>query len=419
MSWEKSKELRAERAALVKQAQEILSKKDRTKEDNEKFDALMAAADEKMVDIERFERAIKAQQDLNARIDSRAGREDITISASKDKEESNKREMDIFLKWCAFGMSELTGEEKQFMAGRRAEIPGIRAAQSVGTTTAGGFTVPQGFYAILEDALKAFGGMREVSTILATDTGASIPMPTDNDTSQVGELLGENVAAAEQDVVFGSLTMDAFMYSSKIVRVSLQLMQDSAFDMATFLAGKLAERIGRITNTHFTIGTGTGQPRGVVVAATLGKTGIAGQTLSVIYGDLVDLEHSVDPAYRRRPSVRWMMHDSSLKVIKKLVDGQSRPLWLPGLAVQAPDTILGYPYAINQDVAVMAANAKSILFGDFSKYYIRVVRDLAMMQLRERYAEFLQVGFLGFQRFDGDLLDAGTNPIKYYANSAT
>lgn len=416
---EKIKALRAERFELVTKAQDNLKKENRTKEDDAKFDELMAAADEKLLLIERMERSLSAEQEMNARVDSLAGREDITISNAKSKLEGDKREMEIFFKWCAVGMAELDPDERKFMAARRQELPGIRADQGVGTGAAGGFTVPQGFYALVESALKQYGGMREAASDLTTDSGASIPMPTDNDTAQIGELLAENTAAAAQDVTFGSVTLDSFMYSSKIIKVSIQLLQDSAFDMATYLAGKLADRIGRITNAHFTTGTGTGQPRGVSVAAVSGKVGTTGQTLSVIYADLVDLEHSVDPAYRRSPKCRFMMHDSSLKVIKKLVDAQSRPLWLPGLAVQAPDTILGYPYTINQDVAVMAANARSILFGDFSKYFVRSVRGLTMMQLRERYAEFLQVGFLGFQRFDGDLIDAGTNPIKYYANSAT
>ena len=106
-------------------------------------------------------------------------------------------------------------------------------------------------------------------------------------------------------------------------------------------------------------------------------------------------------------------------VVKKLKDTTGRPLWIPGLSEKSPDTILGYPYAVNQDVAVMAANAKSILFGEFKKYKIRRIKGVELLRLNERFAEKLQVGFFGYCRFDGRLLDAGLNPIKYYANSAT
>jgi HK97 family phage major capsid protein len=114
-----------------------------------------------------------------------------------------------------------------------------------------------------------------------------------------------------------------------------------------------------------------------------------------------------------------MFKDLTLAALKKLKDSQNRPLWLPGIATREPDTILGKRFVVNQDIATMAANAKSVLFGDFSKYIIRDVTQVVMLRLIERYAEFGQVAFLIFTRHDGNLLDAGTDPIKHYANSAT
>ena len=117
------------------------------------------------------------------------------------------------------------------------------------------------------------------------------------------------------------------------------------------------------------------------------------------------------------------MADSSLKVIKKLKDTAGRPIWQPGLSASLQagqdtfNTINGYPYQINQDMAVMAANAKSILFGNFSRYVISDVREFTLLRLQERYAEFGQVGFLAFTRSDGRYIN--TAAIKHYANSAT
>jgi HK97 family phage major capsid protein len=292
-----------------------------------------------------------------------------------------------------------------------------RVAQGVGSGGIGGFTVPDEMMRELEKAMLTFGGMRQVSTILRTNTGADLPIPMVNDTGNMGAIVAENQTHTEQGVTFTQLVLQSFKYSSKYVLVSVELMQDSVISMAEFLGSALGERIGRITNLHFTTGTGVSQPNGIVTAATLGKAGIVGQTTSVTYADLVDLEHSVDPAYRT--GARWMFADSTLKALKKLLDQQNRPLWAPGIAVREPDTILGYPYSINQDVAVMAANAKSILFGQLSKYLIRDVRDVTLIRMDERFAEFGQVAFLAFSRHDGDLLDAGTHPVKYYANSAT
>ena len=290
-------------------------------------------------------------------------------------------------------------------------------AIGVGSGSIGLFTVPNEMMRPLETALLTYGGMRQVSTVIRTGTGANLPIPTVNDTANMGEIINENSAVNQQDVAFGQLVLGAFKYSSKMVLVSVELMQDNSINLANFLGEALGTRIGRITNNHFTTGAGTTLPKGIVTAATLGKTGTTGETTSLIFDDLVDLEHSVDPAYRQNG--RFMFHDKTLAALKKIKDSQQRPLFLPGLSVNAPDTILGYPYTVNQDMPQMAANAKSVLFGDLSKYIIRDVLGITLLRLDERYAEFHQVAFLAFARFDGNLLDAGTHPVKYFANSAT
>jgi HK97 family phage major capsid protein len=161
-----------------------------------------------------------------------------------------------------------------------------------------------------------------------------------------------------------------------------------------------------------------------VTAATVGKTSATSQQTTILVDDLIDLEHSVDPAYRQ--TAKFMMHDSTLKVIKKLKDTSGRPIFLPGgnanlgggLVTGTPDTILGYPIQINQSMAVLGTTVKSILFGALDKYLIRDVRGIELLRLDERFAEFGQVAFLAFARYDGNLLNAGTNPVKYFINAA-
>jgi HK97 family phage major capsid protein len=207
------------------------------------------------------------------------------------------------------------------------------------------------------------------------------------------------------------------MYTSKLVLVSYQLLNDSAIDVDGTLRSLLAERIGRIWNTHFTTGTGTSQPTGIVTGATTGVTGTTGQTLTVIYDNLVDLIHSIDPSYRNA-NCKFMVADATLAAVRKLKDTQGHPLWQPSVQAGTPDTLLSYPVVINQDMPVMAANAKSILFGDIrSAYVARIVNDVQIVRLNERYADFLQVGFFGFARADGTVQNA--NAIRVYANSAT
>jgi HK97 family phage major capsid protein len=282
------------------------------------------------------------------------------------------------------------------------------------TTSAGGYSIQDAAMRQVEIALLAYGGMRKVSTIIRTDTGGPLPIPTVNDTTNVGALIAEATTVGTQDFTFSQLVLDAWTYTSKSVLVSVQLMQDNSVNLGEIVGGILAERLGRITNTHFTTGTGTGQPNGVVTAATF-TMATTGNSTSITLNNLLALYHSVDPSYR--DNSKFMMNDNTLMKIKQMVDSQNRPLWLPGLVDRAPDTILGSPYVINQDMSSMTITGKSILFGDFSKYWIRDVRDFTLLRLDERFAEFLQVAFLAFLRTDGDLLNAGTNPIKGYQNA--
>jgi HK97 family phage major capsid protein len=293
----------------------------------------------------------------------------------------------------------------------------IRNAMSTTTGSEGGFTVPAEVAAMVIDKLKAFGGMREVAEIITTDSGNALNFPGSDGTSEEGEIVGENAAATGGDITFDSVAVNPYKYSSKKIALPVELIQDSAIDVVAFVVNRLATRIARITNKHFTVGTGTSQPHGLVTRASIGKTGATGQTLTVTYDDLVDLKHSVNRAYRG--NAKFMMNDLSVAVVSKLKDADGRPIWQPALTAGAPDVLLGHAVAINDDVAVMAAGAKSIAFGDFSKYIIRDVKDSTTMRRFDDSAFALngQVGFCGWTRTGGNLVDTGA--VKLYVNSAT
>lgn len=318
----------------------------------------------------------------------------------------------LFSRWLRNGDKALSAEDWR----------AVRNTMSTSTDSQGGYTVQKDVATSVINKLKAFGGMRAVSTILSTDKGNDIQFPISDGTAEVGELIGQNTTATGADPSFDAVVHSIYKYSSKIVAVPYELLQDSQVDVEAFIRDRLAERLGRITNTHFTTGSGTGQPRGVVTASSLGKTGATGQTTSIIFDDLVDLAHSIDPAYRALGRCRFMMNDASLAKVRKLKDDQKRPIFLPGyegLGGAMGDTILGFPVTVNQDVADMAANAKSVLFGDFSYYYIRDVMDMRLFRFEDSaYAKLGQVGFLAWMRTGGNLVGNGVE-VKYYANSAT
>jgi HK97 family phage major capsid protein len=403
-------ELRRQRANIANQMKDLMDRAEQEKrslsaDENVQFDRMDKEAEELRGQIERLEKF----EDLQSSVSGHENR----FKANDLENKSKPEYRDVFKKWIVGGMENLGQEERNILFSNRSE----ERALSVGTATAGGYTVPQGFYDTLIQAQKFFGGIRNVAYEFGTDSGNALPIPTNNDTNNMGSILAENAVASNLDVAFGQTTLNAYKYTSGIVLVSIELMQDSAFDLETFLASKLGERIGRIQNNHFTVGSGTGQPQGVMTAAVSGKVGATGQTTSVTYDDIVDLVHSVDVVYR--PKSTFMMNDSSIKVVKKLKDSTGAPLWVPGVAFKEPDTLLGYKYEVNNDVAAMTANAKSIGFGDMSNYWIRDVKAVQVVRFNEKYMDAGQVGFVAFSRADGKLINAGTNPVAYYQNSAT
>ena len=313
----------------------------------------------------------------------------------------------LYDKWMRNGPQALTPDD----------WAAVRNTMSTGTDAQGGYTVPTEVSGTIIEALKAFGGMRSVATVISTATGVPMTMPTSDGTAEEGEILGENTAAAAADPSFGVVNLGVHKYSSKTVAVPIELLQDSNADIEAFVNNRLITRLGRITNKHFTVGTGSSQPSGVLTGATLGVTGAKAQVDSVTYDDLVELEHSLDPAYREGGRCAFMFADTTLKAIKKLKDGQGRPLWLPGIDVKEPASILGYRYVINQSVPAMAATAKSVLFGDFSKYIIRDAMGITMYRFADSaFAQKGQVGFLAFMRSGGVLTDA--QAVKFFQHGA-
>lgn len=400
--------LREQLAARAQEVRALVEKNNETwkPEHQAAYDAGMSEVEDLKAQIKRVEAAL--QFDAETR-DNEAIAE--AAARKQGSAKSGDRAAELYTNYLRNGDKALSAEDWR----------DIRATMSTTTGSEGGYTVQSEVANRIVDALKAYGGMRAAATVIRTAMGNDLSFPTSDGTSEVGELIAQNVTATAADPSFGTAAVVTYKFSSKIAAVPFELLQDSQVDIAAFVEGRLVTRIGRITNTYFTTGTGSSQPFGVVARATSGKVGTTGQTLTVIVDDLIDLVHSVDPAYRASPSVRFMMADSSLKVVRKLKDSGGRPIFLPGydgLGGAMGDSLLGYPITINQDVAVMAANAKSILFGDFSQYVLRDVMAPTLFRFEDSaYAKLGQVGFLMWHRSGGNLLD--TAAVKYYANSAT
>lgn len=383
--------------------------RDWTAEERTNWDAAEVELTQVSEDIERLDRA--------ARLDTVDHRQIVDARTLADEPvEGEEREQAYEVAFGQFmrrGMDRLTGEQRDLLMRHVTDAPEIRA-QGVGTNSAGGYLVPPGYRAVMTEAAKEYGGLINHANVITTSTGNPLQWPSNDDTSNVGAILAENNPVTELAVTWGTKSIGAFMYTSRLVLVSLQLLQDSAFDLDVWLPRKLGERIGRATAAHFISGTGSGQPEGVATNATASVTGAAG--FGITYDNLIDLEHSIDPAYRA--NARFLLNDTTLSVIRKIKDSQGRPLWLPVPVPGMPATINGVPYTIDQGMASPGANAKPILFGDFrAGYIIRQVLDIQMVRLAERYAENLQVGFFAFARLDAK--PDNTAAVRAFANGAT
>lgn len=409
----KLKELREKQPKLIAEARSALdsitpdTSEARAAELEAQHDKAMAEYDEldkRCVQLERIEAEEKRMS------------ETITIAPTNEDREIRPVSDDVITHEQAFnrflrsGLGEMSAAEQKVLREHR--------AQAAGTDSAGGYTVPQGFIARLVESMALTGPMLDptVTDVLRTNDGIDLPMPTVDETAQEGELIAENAQVAEQDASFGQKTLEAYLYSSKVVRVSEVLLQDSGIDIEGYLAKALGDRLGRIGNRHLTVGTGSSQPNGIVTASGAGVTAAA--TAAITFDELIDLQHSIDPLYRRAGNTVFMFNDDTLKTMRKIKDGDGNYLWQgPDARTGAPATLLGDTYEVNNHMADIGAGNVPVIYGDFSKYIVRLVNQFPLKRLVERYADYGQVGFLAFARWDGELTDASA--VKKLTNAAS
>ena len=282
------------------------------------------------------------------------------------------------------------------------------------TAGAGNELVPSTLWSQVNQSLKAFAPIRNLAQVINTSGGETLRVPTVDDTSNSGAIVAENAAHAEQDAAFTEIAVGAYTYSSKLVRVSNELLQDSAIDLAAFLGAILGERIGRIQSAHFMTGTNSGQPQGVVSGA---GTVAAASATAISTADLINLVAAIDPSYLADGTgqVGWMMHPIVWGAIRKLADSNGQPLVQP-IVDRGPATLLGYPVTISTEMDSTFANTKkSVLFGNFRHYLIRDAGSLSVARSNERYFEYNQSAFIALYRTDAKVLQAGAFKVLLHS----
>ena len=274
-------------------------------------------------------------------------------------------------------------------------------AQSAGTASAGGYTVPQGFHAELEKRLLFFNTLRSVAKVIQTESGNALKWPGSDDTGNTAGLTAENATRTVTDLVYGETTLNAYTYDST-VKVSNELLQDTGINLEAEIASQLGDRIGRAEAAAFTTGTGSGQPQGVVTGSSAGVTSASATAIAL--SDIFGLMGSLDWSYQ--VNAKFMMHQAIWFSVLKLVDSQGRPLFADLVNGNQPK-LYGFPVIINNNMASsIATTNKTILFGDFEKYIIRDSSQLLIRRLDERYADENATGFMALGRRDGRVLQS-------------
>lgn len=287
-------------------------------------------------------------------------------------------------------------------------------AQSVGTASAGGYLVPETMRQKLVERVKAFGGVAGNAEEITTAGGGDMPFPTLDDTANSGVIAAEGTAPGSggADLVFGEKVLHAFKYiapgaSQLPLRVSVELLQDSAFDVEGLVRRKLGERIGRKQAVDWVTGAGTTLPFGVTTSGGPSKTFAE----DITYAELVDAKHAVDPDYRNGGSCKWYFNDTTLATVEKLVDGNGRPLLSQSTdsISGAPVTmLLGHPIVVDQAFATSTADSGNTfgVFGDLRQgYVIRRVKDLTLIVDPYTRANEGQVQYTLWARADGLVQD--------------
>lgn len=300
-------------------------------------------------------------------------------------------------------------------------------AQSEGVGSEGGFLVPTEFRQKIVDRMVAFGGLASEVEVINTSTGGPLEFPTLDDTASEGEIIAEGAQfTGGEDLVFGTASLGAYKYTSSgsgsaPLRVSVELLQDSAFDVAALVARKMGERIARAEAAHWTQGTGSGEPQGIAGSSITEDADVDVHD-TIDYDDIIDLETLLDPAYES--GAKWIMSKATWSAIRQVVDQAGRPLvmdnQISGIGARPAQSLLGYPVVLDQDMPDFpgAGNEKFIALGDWREaYVIRRVANLTVVVNPYTRANFGQVEYTAWERADG--LVQNRNAYVLMANTAS
>lgn len=409
------KRLRDRRANVWEQAKEIA---ERAAEENRQFTAEEQGQWDAMNgELDALDTRIKSALDTEER--AKSANEAFERIHGRPQERGSQPEEQQASQLRAW----MRGEGPRFFDVRPDGPLDIRKVQqralSVGTDTAGGDTVPTTFYnRLVEHLIQNASIMQTGVTVIQTAGGEVIQVPKTTAHSSAS-IVTEGNAIGESDPAVGQVSLGAYKYGT-LIQVSRELLDDAGVDLEGYLAREAGRALGNAFGAHAITGDGSSKPRGVVTDATQGVTNTAGTgAFAPTYDNVVDLFHSVIAPYRQSRSCYWVLNDTTVGTLRKIVtSGSGEPIWQPSMQLGAPDMLLGKPMITDPNVAAVAASAKSVLFGDFSTYFVRLAGGIRFERSDEYAFNTDLVTFRALLRADGALVDL-TGSVKYFAAPAT
>lgn len=381
-------ELREKRAKAWDTARDFLDSKRQadgtlTEEDSKTYDAMEATIVNLGKEIQRMERQAEIEADM-----AKATSAPILTTPTAQNTEPEKT-----------GTASAEYASAFWNSIRNRNWIDVRNDLHFGTDTEGGFLVPDEFERKLIEALEEENIFRQMATVIKTSSGdRKIPIVTSKGDAV---WMDEEEQYTLSDDTFGQASLSAFKLGTAI-KISEELLNDSVFDLPSYIAREFARRIGAKEEEAFFIGNGTGKPTGIFNVTGGAQDGATTAGASIAFDDVMELFYSLRSPYRKKAV--WVLNDSTVKALRKLKDGNGNYIWQPSVAAGVPDTILNRPYKTSSYVPEIGTGKKCMAFGDFSYYWIADRSGRTFKRLNELFAMTGQVGFLAMERLDGKLI---------------
>lgn len=355
-----------------------------TAEDAAQYDRMEAEYNDLTNQIERTRRAADIENEMKKPVRDAITGKPGAETANTGTGRASKTYNDAFMKWMR--------------ARNNAVTPEIRNALQVGEDTEGGYLVPEEFERRLIMALEEENIFRRLATVIKTNGERIIPMETARGEAAWVE---EEQLKPESDAAFGQIRIGAHKLATRM-KISEELMQDSAFDMASYIAGNFGRRMGDKEEEAFFTGDGSGKPLGILAETGGAQVGVTAAADSITFDDVISLYHSVRLPYRRKAV--FMISDATAMALRKVKDGNQQYIWQNSVTADRPDMLFGRPVYTSRFMPEPKSGKIAMLFGDMKYYWIADRTTRTFQRLNELYAETGQIGFIATQRVDGKLI---------------